>query len=645
MDKISEIKELVQELNKYCYEYYVLNNSSISDKEYDKKYDKLVKLEKETNCILSYSPTQRVGYEIQPKLEKINHPIALKSLDKTKDINILKKFLGNKDGVLMLKMDGLTGRVDYDKELILGATRGNGTEGELITHNVKTFKNIPIKLNEKISASGECIIAKDDFIKINENLSEENKYKTPRNLAAGSVRQLDSRICSKRNIKFYAFNMLQGKEFKYKDEELNFLEQLGFDTVPFKIVNNNNLEKSIEELKEFADRLYLPIDGLVLTYRDLEYGRSLGETSHHPLHSLAFKFYDEEIETTLRNIEWSIGRTGNITPVAIFDTVELDGTEVNRASVHNLSILKQLKLGIEDTITVYKANQIIPQIKDNFTRSNNIEIPNTCPECGGKTERKISEQAEFLICTNPNCKAKLVQKISHYCSKNAMNIIGLSEATIEKFIDKGFIKDITDIYKLEQYKNAIIVMEGFGLKSYNNLIKSIEDSKKCNLDNFIFALGIENVGKSTAKDLANYFKYINSFMYSAFQDYLQIKDIGNVTAYSLRLWIDNKQNRDVVNQLLQYIAFKIEEKKEVITNTDNPLYNKHIYCTGKFNLKKEELKEKLEKIGAIVESGYKKSLDYLICGGDMSKSGKADKAAKDGVQLMSEDQMMEFLNH
>lgn len=645
---MKKMKSIIEKLNRYAYEYYTLDNPSISDETYDSLYDELVNLEKETGIVLSNSPTQRIGYEVKKELSKISHKHPLKSLDKTKDVNTLIKFLKGREGVFMLKLDGLTNELVYrNGKLVEASTRGNGEIGEDILHNVKTYTNIPLEIpfKEEVRIIGEAIITYDIFEKININ----KEFKNPRNTVAGSVRQLDSNICKKRQVKFIAYNVFD-KEFKTKIEQLEWLKTQGFKIVSYGTVQDKiGIEESIVMMPIGAEESGIPIDGLVLTFDDLEYANTLGNTSHHPLYSIAFKYNDDVEFTKIRKVEWQVGRTGVLTPVAIFDEVELDGTTVSKASLHNLSIIKELQLGIGDEVGVFKANQIIPQIKDNLTKSNNLEIPRTCPECDYNTDIKVTNNAEFLICTNPNCKAKLVQKISHYVSRNAMNIDGLSEKTIEKFIDKGFLTSVLDLYRLEQYKNEIVKMDGFGLKSYNNLIKSIETSKQCKLENFIFGLGIDGVGLSTSKDLVSFVSgntgidKICDIKDMQISDFMGIKDVGEITAESLYKWFNDNKNNKLLYGLTKELKFIDTTKKEIVEIKENPLLNKSVYPTGKFTLKKDELKAKLELLGAKVENGYKKSLDYLICGGDTSKSGKVDKAKKDGVSLMKEDTLIKII--
>lgn len=654
--KIKKMKSLISELNMASDIYYNTSNTIMSDKEWDIKLDRLKELEKETGIVLNNSPSVNVGYEVKIKLEKVKHEYVLRSLDKTQDVEKLSNFINNKKAVEMLKLDGLTTDIIYeDGKLIKGSTRGNGEIGENITHNVKTYVNVPqeIRYKGKVHIVGESIATYDVFNEVNSKISKkEDRFKNARGLAVGSVRQLDNSICKERKILFLAYNVF-GKEFISKEGELKWLEEQGFDVVDYKVVNN--LNEDIEELKDIAAKKQIPIDGLVFTYDDKLYGKSLGNTAHHPNHSMAFKFYDEEEETVLKEVQWQVGRTGVITPVAIFDPVELDGTEVAKATLHNVSTMKKFKLGLGDKITVYKANQIIPQIRENLTKSNTLEILSKCPVCGHSTNIKISDNAEFLMCENPNCKAQLVQKIKHYCSRNAMNIEGLSEKTIEKFIEKRYLNSIGDIYKLKD-NTEIKRLEGFGVKSFNNLVRNIEKSKKCKLENFIYALGIPNVGKTTAKTLV---EYVNELPVSTIEgnnpdevllkmnfliveDLLKMKDCGEIVANSIVDWFHNKDNINLVNSFIDEIDFVTEEKVEV-TVKKNPLKGMKVYPTGKFTLKKSELKTKLEELGAIVESGYKKSLDYLIVANDSSKSSKKDKALKDGVKLFIEEELIKLI--
>lgn len=660
-----KIKELIERLNKYSYEYYTLGDPSISDETYDSLYDELVELEQESGIIFSNSPTQKVGNQVLPFLNKVTHKYPLLSLGKTKDDNEVMKWINNKDIVLMNKLDGLTVCLTYiDGKLTLAETRGNGEIGEDIIHNAKVFSNIPLEIptKEETVVVGEAIIDYDTFAIINSKLPQEEQYKNPRNLVSGTVRQLDSSICRRRNVQFVAYNLLTNTKGT-KVGHLVTLEDLGFTTVPYVVLNkedyfspNFSLNKYKDFVVEQAEHCKYPIDGLVYTYNDIVYGISLGRTSHHPLHSLAFKFADDVETTTLLEVNWQVGRTGVITPVATFKEVELYGTTVNKATVHNLSIFKRLKLAIGDEIGVTKANQIIPRIVDNLNAKDEltverlnkiVQVPKKCPCCNEPTEQVNTDNAQFLYCTNPFCKAKLIQRLAHYCSRNAMNIVGLSEKTLERFIELGILNDISDIYNLPSHRELIMSQKGFGAKAYTKLIDSIEKSKECKLANFIFALGIDNVGLSTSKDICAYFDNdLDKLRQADVNDLLQIKDVGEVTAISIyQFFYDNKVTDRLLDMLLPNLKFIDNQQEEVIiNNTDNPLYGKKVYPTGKFSMKKAEIKEQLTSLGAIISNGYSKSLDYLICGGDTSKSGKVAKAQADGVKLITEEEFIEIIN-
>lgn len=651
MDKIKRIQELVSQLNMYRNEYYNLNKPSISDLEYDNLFDELTLLENETKYILSNSPTQTVGYEVKSKLTKVEHPIPLKSLHKTKSVDDLKNFIGNKDSLLMLKADGLTVELLYENQMLIQAsTRGNSEIGEDITHCAKTFKNIPLSIpfRGKLRIAGEAVIHWDDFNELNLKLPEEQKYKTPRNLCSGSVRQLNSKICSERNVYFYSFAILEGSEklTDSKNDNFKWLQNQGFEVIKYFTISNSDsmecLQDNIMSLKKYAEINNIPIDGLVATFNSLSYSNSLSETTHHPLHSLAYKFFDDSIETTLRNVEWNTTRTGQVNPVGIFDTVIIDGTEIGRASLHNLSFIEDLQLNIGCTILVSKRNLIIPHIEDNLDRNKGIlEYPKYCPSCGKETIVKNTGTADFLFCTNKNCPAQQLDKFINFVKRDAMNIEGLSEATLEKFLNLGLIKTFADIYGIDKYKNKIIGLEGFGGKSYNNLITSIEKSKNVKLENFINALGIEGVGLSTAKLLAKKFKNIQNFINVKYVDLVNIEGIGNITTQSIINYIEENIN-DILD-LVNYVSFVQEERKEnKIVN--NPFNGKKVYATGVFaNYKKEEIQKLLESLGAKFANGYAKSLDYLIVG-SIKGSGKEDKAKKDGVKILGEEEFVKIIN-
>ena len=653
MNKIKRIQELVKELNIHRHNYYNLNKPTISDKEYDIIFDELSNLEKEYDFVLSNSPTQTVGYEVISKLQKVEHPIPLKSLSKTKSIDEINQWRKNQDILAMLKADGLTNEIVYKNgTLIEGSTRGNSFIGELITHNCKTYRNLPkvIPFKGFLRLAGESIIHKDDFDKINSKLSDEDKYATPRNLVSGSCRQLNSEICSQREVNFYAFGVLEcNKELSdSKFKQFKWLNELGFSTINHvKINKGENIYQYIDKMYQIAEETKTPIDGLVFTMDSVKYSKSLGETSHHPHHSIALKAIDLAETTQLTGIEWSVGRTGVITPVALFQTVLLDNTEVSRASLHNLSIIEELELGIGDSVSIIKANQIIPQIEENFTRSNNIGIPKVCPVCGAITIIEQLNESKVLYCTNPNCSAKLLKKFSHFVSRDAMNIEGLSEQTLEKFINQGWLKTFDDIYNLDKYKSQIIKMDGFGSRSYTKLINAIEKSRKVKMQNFLYGLGIPNIGKGSSKIIAKYFNNDWFAFEKALLDgfkFTVLTDFGEVTNQSLHDWYNDENERKMWTELSYMVEF-IKEEKKIMINTDNFFNGKKIYATGSFNnYKKDEIKQLLESLGATFASGYSKSLDCLI-EGSLKSSSKVEKAKKDGIQVIGEDEFIRMINN
>ena len=590
MNKIERIQDLTIALNHYRNQYYNLDNPTISDQEYDKLFDDLSALEKETGFTLVNSPTVTVGYDVVSKLQKRVHPTLLKSLDKTKSIDELNNWRNGQDCLFMLKDDGLTVELDYDNgKLVEAATRGNGEVGELITHNAMAFKNIPLSIpfRGKLRVVGEAIIHWNDFHMINADLPDEEKYATPRNLVAGSVRQLDASVCADREVYFYAFNVLE-RDSKLSDSKLANFEWLvfqGFDIVAFRLITNIITHDDIVALTSTAKTMSIPIDGLVATYDSIKYSDSLGETSHHPLHSMAFKFADEAVETVLRNVEWNTTRMGQVNPTAIFDTVILDNTDVSRASLHNLSFIEALNLNIGNRILVSKRNLIIPHVEDNLDRDGVLmSYPEECPSCGGRTHIKNTGTANFLFCANKQCPAQLLDKFVHFVKRDCMNIDGLSESTLEKFINAGFLKTFDDIYGLDQYKSKIVQMDGFGIKSYNKLIVAIDKSKKVKLANFIYALGIPNIGKNSSKILAKTFNndwfefekaLLNGFNFAT------LTDFGDITNDSLHKWYYDDNEITMWSRLTSMVEFVVEKKQEV-TNTDNPFAGKKIYATGTF---------------------------------------------------------------
>lgn len=668
-EKIKRIKELVTSLNKHRDAYYNKQQPTISDKEYDDLFDELQLLEKETGIIMSNSPTTTVGYEVKSELKKVEHSHPMLSLDKTKSVDDLEKFAKDKNCLLSLKMDGLTVLLTYDNGVLIQAeTRGNGETGELITHNAKVFENIPLHIEYKgrLEIEGEAIITYDDFEKINETITNpDDKYKNPRNLASGSVRQLDSSIASKRHIKFIAWKVPKIKDGKdsfnhYNSHlfRLNFVKYLGFDIVPLLTYINSsdreNLEKMIDALKRTASINGYPIDGLVITYDDIEYGESLGKTGHHPKHSLAFKFYDEVVETKVINIEWTMGKTGVLTPTAIFEPVEIDGTTVERASVHNVSILTDLELCVGDTIEVYKANQIIPQVKRNIssekrweeTKSGGryIQIPATCPICGGNTELIRENSSIILKCTNNNCKGKLLGKLTHFVSKNAMNIDGLSEATLEKFINLGLINSFKDIFTLKDHFTELVKLDGFGETSVNKLLKAIEESKNTTLDRFIYALCIPLIGRSASKTISKYFdndykKFDEAWDLAFGFDWTKLEDFGsNMNTSMVKYYLDNFK---MISELATYMNF---EKPQTVQSNVN-LDGKTFVITGSLNTfeNRDAAKDMIESLGGKVSGSVSKKTSYLVNNDITSTSGKNKKAKELGVPIITEDELIKML--
>ena len=658
MTKINEIQGLVKQLNEYRHEYYNLNSPSVSDLIYDKLFDKLQSLEIENNYILSNSPTQSVGYEVKSKLQKRTHPTLLKSLHKTKFLDEINKWKKDKDCILMLKADGLTVEVNYENGALVGAyTRGNGEIGEDIFHNAKTFQNIPLTIPflGKIRTSGEAIIHRNDFEKINNNLTEEEKrklpngkYATPRNLVAGSVRQLDSKICATRNVYFYAFNILEAiaktrenplNDSKY--ENFKWLGSLGFWTIGNMVLTQDITRADIDNMKECAKELNIPIDGMVLSFDSIKYSNTLLETSHHPLHSIAFKEKDETEETVLREVEWNTTRSGQINPTAKFDTVLLDNTDVSRASLFNLTFIEDMQLNIGSRIMVSKRNMIIPYIEENLDIDNGIlDFPDDCPSCGFETLIKNTGTAEFLYCSNDKCPAKILDTFVNFVKRDAMNVDGLSEATLSKLIDKGFIKTFADIYKLEQYKSQIVKMEGFGLKSYQKLIDSIEKSKSVSMASFVLSLGIDQVGKGGAKRLAKHFNNDLDLFFEAideYYDFSRIEDFGQITADALYKYFKDEENMNQVNELLQYITIKQEEKKGGIALKS--LEGLAFVVTGNVTTFKnrKELEELITSLQGKLNSSVSKNTNYLINNDTTSTSGKNQKAMEIGVPIISEE--------
>lgn len=648
MYKVKRIQELVKQLNEYRDVYYNEARSDVSDAEYDRLFDELSELENETGVVYTNSPTQTVGYEVKSELEKVEHSHPMLSLDKTKSVDDLVKFAGDKDCILSLKMDGLTCLLTYENgELVQGETRGDGEIGELITHNAKVFENIPLSIDYKghFEIEGEAIITYDDFNKINEFLPEDKKYKNPRNLASGSVRQLDSKIAAQRHIKFIAWKVPTDIASSSFINRLLYASNLGFDTVPLLPIRGNcNAEFInivVEQLRKRANEKSFPIDGLVATYNDITYGESLGTTGHHPKHSIAFKFAEDSAETVLREIEWSMGKTGSLTPVAIFDSVDLAGTSVSRASLHNISIMKELNVSIGSTVTVVKKNEIIPQIIYCDANAVDVDIPTTCPVCSGETQIVKENDSEVLMCTNPHCKGKLLGRVSHFVSKKGMDISGLSEETIKKFVELGWITEITDVYNLEKHYDRLSTMSGFGRKSVDKLRKSIENSKTVRLDKFITSLSIPGIGTSQSKELSKVFGTWNEFRDASVgcYNFTQLDGFGDVLNNNIHSWFEDMSN--IADYLASLMTFESEDNSK----TNNSLNGKSFVVTGKvYKFKnRDEVKEAIEKFGGKVTGSVTKSTFALINNDIESNSSKNKKAKELGVQIINEDQLIEML--
>ena len=644
------MKELIEVLNKASKAYYAEDIEIMSNAEYDALYDELLMLEEKTGTVLAGSPTVNVGYEAVDNLPQETHESPMLSLDKTKDREALRDWLNGHEALLSWKLDGLTIVLTYENGTLSKAvTRGNGEVGEVVTNNAKTFINLPHKIayKGKLTIRGEAVISYDDFNKINEEIPEEGaKYKNPRNLCSGSVRQLNNEITAKRNVRFIAFNYVsQGgsdTDFKLRSEQFDFLKKQGFEVVEYHKVTEDSILDKISYFAKMVANYPIPSDGLVLTYNDIEYGRSLGRTAKFPRDSIAFKWADETANTHLIDMEWSPSRTGLINPVAIFEPVELEGTTVSRASVHNVSIVKSLMLGIGDEISVYKANMIIPQIKENFTKSGNLTIPKFCPACSEKTQIKNENGVETLYCVNEACPAKQIKRFSLFVSRDAMKIDGLSEATLEKFISVGFIKKLSDIYKLAEHKEAICNMDGFGDKSYEKLISSIEKSRDVLLPNLIYALGILNVGLSNAKIICKAFDYDIEKIKNATVEEIAVTDnIGDVIATSVFDFFHDSEKLSEFNELVNELNILIPEKKE----TNSNIGGKTFVITGSLNTyeNRNALKDLIESLGGKVAGSVSAKTDYLINNDVTSNSSKNKKAKELNVQIISEEDFNELI--
>ena len=649
-DKKRRIDELIETLNEASAAYYDEASEIMSNYEYDALYDELESLEKETGYTPLNSPTKNVGYTVQSELPKERHRSRILSLDKTKSREELAAWLGDHKGLLSWKLDGLTVVLTYEGgELVKAVTRGNGDIGEVITPNARVFVNVPKHIPYKGHAviRGEAVITYEEFDRINEAIDDADaKYKNPRNLCSGSVRQLNSKITAERNVRFYAFTLSEADGVDYeglRSNQMKWMAEQGFDVVEYVKVDNKSIFEAIDNYAERVHSFEIPSDGLVLTLEDLEYAATLGTTAKFPRDSLAFKWADQQAETILREIEWSPSRTGLLNPIAIFDPVELEGTTVKRASVHNLNIMETLKLGIGDTITVYKANMIIPQIGDNLTKSGNIELPSHCPVCDGTTEIKLMTGTKVLTCTNPNCLAKQVKRFSLFVSRDALNIEGLSEQTLLKFIGLGYIKSFADIFRLESHRDEIVELDGFGKKSYDKLSSSIEKARHTVPTRILVALGIPGVGVTTAAQIAraceNKWAKISSLSYG---ELIAINGIGEVMARDYEAFFADEHNKSVVLDLVGELD--IDESYE---KAGEALSGEIFVITGSLEHYKSrtELKKEIEAQGGKVAGSVSKNTSYLVTNNPESGSSKNKAAAELGVKIITEDEIRTMLGY
>lgn len=646
VDKKERIKELVDILNKASKAYYQDAKEIMSNFEYDALYDELVQLEKDTGIVLANSPTVNVGYEVVSELPKEQHESPMLSLDKTKEVSVLADFAGDKKSLLSWKLDGLTVVLTYEQgKLFKAVTRGNGEIGEVITNNAKTFKNIPLSIpyEGRLVLRGEAIIKYSDFEKINREIEDaQAKYKNPRNLCSGSVRQLNSEITAKRNVNFIAFALISAENVDFKnsiEQQYLWLEQQGFEVVERKEVTSSNMEETVKYFAEKIKEYDYPSDGLVLMYDDIEYGLSLGRTAKFPRNGIAFKWEDEQAETTLEYIEWSPSRTGLINPVAVFKPVELEGTTVTRASVHNISIMEELKLGDGDTIKVYKANMIIPQISENVTKSGKCVIPEICPACGERTEIKNDNGVKTLYCPNKQCPAKHVKLYSLFVSRNAMNIDGLSEETLEKFIDAGYIHEFADIFNLSRYQKEIVETPGFGQKSYDNLIDSLNKAREVELHALLYSLGIPNIGVANAKLICKYFNNdIEKITHATAEELVKIDGIGDKMAVKFVEYFSDKENIKKFNNLLNELTIIKEENNE-----EQNMTGLNFVVTGSVErfANRNEVKDYIEKRGGKVTGSVTSKTNYLINNDLLSNSSKNKKAKELGIEIINEEQFLE----
>ena len=644
---LQQMKELVKILNKAAKAYYQEDREIMDNREYDSLYDQLEKLEKETGITLADSPTVNVGYEAVDFLPKETHESPMLSLDKTKDRETLREFIGNHKTLLSWKMDGLTIVLTYENgELQKAVTRGNGTVGEVITNNARVFRNIPLKISYqgRLILRGEAVITYPDFERINSSIEDADaRYKNPRNLCSGSVRQLNNQITAERNVRFYAFSLVSASNVDMhnsREYQMEWLKDQGFEVVEYRIVTADTLDEAMDYFADAVEKNIFPSDGLVALYDDIAYGESLGSTTKFPRNAFAFKWADEIRETTLRSIEWSPSRTGLINPIAVFDPVELEGTTVSRASVHNVSILKELELGIGDTLQVYKANMIIPQIAENLTRSRNLQIPDTCPACGSEAKIIKENEVEALYCTNPDCAAKKIKAFTLFVSRDAMNIDGLSEATLEKFIARGFIHTFGDIFEISRYKNEIMEMEGFGQKSFDNLMESLENARKTTLAKVIYSLGIANIGLANAKVICRHFNNsLDAIRKADLEEISAIDGIGPVIARNLVNYFHKEENNQKLDSLMQHLHIQQEEIK-----SQQIFAGMNFVITGSLNhfSNRNEAKNLIESLGGKVTGSVTGKTTYLINNDTASNSSKNKKARELGIPILSEEEFLKL---
>lgn len=647
MDKSERIKDLVELLNKANKAYYQEANEIMTNFEYDKLYDELVGLEKETGMVLSNSPTVNVGYQVVSQLPKEQHNSPMLSLDKTKEVGALADFAGDRKCLLSWKMDGLTVVLTYENgELVKAVTRGNGLVGEVITNNAKTFKNIPISIPYKgrLTLRGEAIIKYSDFEQINREIEDaDSKYKNPRNLCSGSVRQLNSQVTAERNVNFVAFALINADDVDFGnsiEQQYKWMESQGFQVVEYRVVTRNSMEDAVKYFAEKIQTYDYPSDGLVLMFDDIEYGLSLGTTAKFPRNGIAFKWEDEQAETTLKYIEWSPSRTGLINPVAVFEPVELEGTTVSRASVHNISIMEELELGSGDRIKVYKANMIIPQISENLTKSGIDDLPKECPVCGHATEVKAENGIKTLYCPNSQCPAKHVKLFTLFVSRNGMNIDGLSEETLEKFIGAGYIKEFADIFHLDRYYEEIVATPGFGQKSYDNLMDSVEKARNVELSALIYSLGIPNIGSANAKLICKAFNNnIEKIRNASVEELIEIDGIGEIMAEKFCQYFADEDNTKKLDNLLKEVNIAEPEENTTPQNMDGLTF----VITGSVEhfANRNELKSYIEKHGGKVTGSVSAKTNYLINNDAMSASSKNKKAKQLGVEIVTEEVFLE----